>query len=94
MESNKIFDDMESVFEATFKNWEILEDCTIVSKNRRYTIEGDRLLEQNWLNHILNKVGEQYDKEFYFVYLEALRRKGYKKITIDIVDKRSLISAE
>ena len=56
MESNKIFDDMESVFETTFENWEILEDCTIVSKNCRYTIEGDRLLEQNWLNHILNKV--------------------------------------
>lgn len=87
----RIMDDIEGALTDQYKNWRLDDDGTIHLLGHEYCIESDRLGEQNWLKHIFEKSAPYYDKEFYTVYTEALRRRGVKKITIDLMSKKNEI---
>ena len=74
------------------KYWEIKDDGTMVNiaSPQKYTIEGERLTEENWLYPIFEKSGDYFNKEFFFAYMEALRRRGISQITIEHVLPQSL----
>lgn len=78
------------------KYWEIKDDGTMVNiaSPQKYTIEGERLTEENWLYPIFEKSGDYFNKEFFFAYMEALRRRGISQITIDVNKPMNLIKTQ
>lgn len=93
----RIFDNEEDVFKETWeKYWEIQDDGTMVNiaSPQKYTIEGERLTEENWLYPIFEKSGDYFNKEFFFAYMEALRRRGISQITIDVNKPMNLIKTQ
>ena len=85
---------IEDALNATYKFWEIDDNGNIIRLHQEsYIIEKDRLTELNWLNHILNKYDENAGNEFYFVFMEALKKAGYKTLTIDLEDSLNKITA-
>lgn len=94
----RIFDNEEDVFKETWeKYWEIQDDGTMINiqhPQKSYRIEGDRLTEENWLYHIFGKEPDYFNKEFFFAYMEALRRRGVTQITIDINKPMNLIKTQ
>ena len=85
------FDSVDEDLENQFEHWTI-SNCGDIEHRERtdIVIPQSALLNQNWLTHILKKVSygncAPAEQEFYFVYLEALKRAGYRKITIDLED--------
>lgn len=91
----RITDDFDEVFNRNFKHWKIDDKGNISLNNQpHYEITYDRLIEQNWLNQVISKCQEDATHEFYFVFIEALRRAKYKTITIDLKDPVNKITAE
>lgn len=88
-----IFDNMEAAFDNGFNHWEIDEIGNISRIHQNYHINAERLTEMNWINHILQKNDNTAEQEFYFVFLEALKRAGYISLTIDLLNPL-MISAE
>ncbi len=84
---------IEKALSSDFDFWNLDEEGNISKKGMRYELPSDRLTEYNWLNHILPQNDKSTEKEFYFVYIEALKRAGYKKITIDLEDPNNPIIA-
>lgn len=91
--SNKENRNEEGVFsEKDFGNWVVKSDGEIdYNGTLRFPgIGTSGLTQQNWLTHILNKsdANEIYKDgvDFYFAYFEALKRAGYKSITISLTD--------
>ena len=100
-----MFDDfynpMDNIEEALTNSWEeyweIKDDGTMIniqSPRMTYRIEGERLTEENWLYHIFEKGEDYYNKEFFFAYMEALRRRGITQITIDVNKPMNLIKTQ
>ncbi|MCR4857310.1 MAG: hypothetical protein K5890_03830 [Bacteroidales bacterium] len=84
---------MDKIFNNSFEYWNIDNTGNISKKRMVYEIEQNRLTEMNWLNHILSKNEKTEEQEFYFVFIEALRRAGYKKLIIDLEDSNNKITA-
>ena len=82
------------VITNNFEYWDIDELGNILRKEDNYPIEHHRLLVHNWLDQIIKKNGSNAEQEFYFVFLEALERAGYKKLIIDLKDPLHSISVE
>lgn len=89
----KYFDNIEEALDTNFKYWEVDEIGNISRKDKNYPIDAKRLTEMNWLNHILQKNLNSAEQEFYFVFLEALKKAGYISLTINLLDNLK-ISAE
>ena len=92
---------MDNIEEALTNSWEeyweIKDDGTMIniqSPRMTYRIEGERLTEENWLYHIFEKGEDYYNKEFFFAYMEALRRRGITQITIDVNKPMNLIKTQ
>ena len=84
---------IEDALNATYKFWKIDDNGNIRRLFQEdYIIEKDRFTEMNWLNHILGKYDENAGNEFYFVYMEALKKAGYKTLTIDLEDSLNKIT--
>lgn len=47
----------------------------------------------NWLNQVIRKNEKTAESEFYFAFVEALRRAGFKRLIINLEDE-TRISAE
>lgn len=88
-----IFDKINKVFDEEFKFWNVDENGNIFRKDYNYEIKAERLIAMNWLNQVMHKNEKIAESEFYFVFTEALRRTGYKKLIIDLEDETK-ISAE
>lgn len=88
-----IFDKHNEVFNEKFSFWNVDDEGNIFRNDYNYEIAADRLTEMNWLNHVMHKNEKTAESEFYFVFTEALRRAGYKKLIIDLEDETK-ISAE
>jgi len=89
--SSPQLDDLEKELLQDFGNWELTEDGSIIYNGKAigYKKISQEDLADIGLTHMLQKgwSGNEKDaKDFYFVYLEALRRAGYKEFTIDLND--------
>lgn len=93
MEKKEIKNGMSNELECVLKeiwseDWDVADDGTMQLKyGSHYCIEGDRLTEQNWLNHISQKVfldNRKGEATFYFAYRYALQKKGITKMEINI----------
>ena len=72
-----------------FQFWTVADNGDIGRPDRTdIQIPKEKLLSQNWLTHVIAKERhpntDSAEKEFYFVLMEALRRAGYKRITINL----------
>ena len=90
-ESSSPFEDIEDTLSNDFQFWRVAENGDISRSDREYIeITSQHLLEQNWLTIEMEKERHRgtanAEREFYFAYIEALRRAGYKKIIIDVRD--------
>ncbi len=92
-------DNIEETLNENFKFWTVSEKGDIGRPDRsEVQISAEELLSENWLHYTIGKERKTGSKcaesEFYFVFMEALRRAGYKKITLDVEDPRIPISGE
>lgn len=92
-------DNIEKALDNDFKFWSITDDGDICRPDRsEIQIQAGELLDVNWLSQIIGKERVQNSKnaesEFYFVFMEALRRAGYKKITLDVENIHAPIIGE
>ena len=92
-------DNIDEALENGFEFWSVTENGDICRYDRsEIQITADRLLETNWLTQEIGKTRKPDSKtaesEFYFVYIEALRRAGYKKITLDLENIHSAMVGE
>lgn len=93
------FDDIENDLAPNFEFWTISDKGDILYKGRDYiSIPSEDLLSMNWLSQEIKKErspnSKSAESEFYFVFIEALRRAGYKTITIDVTDEAAPIVGE
>ena len=88
-----VYDKFNEVFNEKFNFWDVDEVGNVVRKDQRYEIGFERLTETNWLNHIIRKNEITAESEFYFAFVEALRRAGFKRLIINLEDE-TRISAE
>lgn len=98
MEYNPL-DNIDEALKNDFDFWTVSDKGDIGRPDRtEVQIPAEELLSQNWLSHMIGKeryVGSKSaEAEFYFVFMEALRRAGYKKITLDVEDLHADISGE
>lgn len=78
-----IFDDMDSVFDESWKSdWKVSDDGTMNYIHHTYTIEGRRLTEQNWLEQIKEK--DMNFAKFYDAYKYALSLIGEKQLIVEL----------
>lgn len=92
-------DNIAEVLNNDFKFWTVSERGDIGRPDRtEVQIPAEDLLSQNWLSHMIAKernIGSKSaEAEFYFVFMEALRRAGYKKVTLDVKNLHATISGE
>ena len=85
-----VYDKFNEVFDNKYNFWDVDETGNIVRKDQSYEIGSERLTEMNWLNHVMSKNEKIAGCEFYFVFTEALRRAGYKKLIIDLEDETKI----
>ena len=83
------FDNIEEDLTNDFHFWKIADNGDITRSDREEVeIPCEALLNTNWLSHEIKKERQSgtasAESEFYFVFMEALRRAGYKQITIDV----------
>lgn len=69
-----------------FKNyligsWKIEKDGTMVHQDTNYYIEGDRLSEDNWIQHMAEKKWVDL-RQFVRAYLLACQVRGIKSVKI------------
>lgn len=88
-----IFDKINDVFNETFKFWNVDEEGNIFRKDYHYEIPSEHLTIMNWLNQVMSKNEKTAESEFYFAFVEALRRAGFKRLIINLEDE-TRISAE
>lgn len=84
-------EDLNELFTPDYGNWELNDAGEIVYHNNQIGYNGRVFsvseLKDIHLTHMLSKFrgGPSEDAaNYYFVYLEALRRAGYKTLTIDL----------
>lgn len=84
-------ENLEDALCPNYGNWQLTDDGEIVYQGQEIGYEGRIIpvgeLSNVHLTHMLGKFrGGQSDDaaQYYFVYLEALRRAGFKKLTIDL----------
>lgn len=90
------FDDIDNDLTMDFEYWEISDNGDISLFGRDdIRISSKDLLSMNWLSHEIKKErrpnSRSAESEFYLVYIEALRRAGYRTITIDVRDENAPI---
>ncbi len=85
---------IDKVLSNELKYWTVDEQGDISRKDRNYEISHQRLTDINWLDQILSKNEKNAEQEFYFVFIEALRRAGYKTVTIDLENPTNKIVAK
>lgn len=90
-------DNIEETLNENFKFWTVSEKGDISRSYRpEEGIPAENLLDTNWLSHMMGKErvkdSKSAESEFYFVFMEALRRAGYKKITLDVENIHAPIS--
>ena len=83
--------DVEEIFNPQFCNWNVKDDGEILYHGSEIAIKGIPAigLENAHLTQMLSKFrgGKSDDAaEFYFAYLEALKKAGYKSFTIDLTN--------
>ena len=81
-------DDAE-IFNTQFGNWEVKDDGEILYHGSEIAVKEIPAigLENTHLTQMLSKFrgGKNDDAaEFYFAYLEALKKAGYQSLTIDL----------
>jgi hypothetical protein len=89
-------DNINDALSADFNFWTISEKGDIGRPDRSdVLISAEELLDTNWLTQEIGKERVSNSKaaeaEFYFVFMEALRRAGYKKITLDVENLHNFI---
>ena len=96
---NPIEDVDKTLTDGDFKFWQVDGNGNIkyIPDGNVY-VTADELTAENWLHHYLRKAdlhngGTPALKEFYAVYLFALRIAGFKSITIDVQNPTQLISS-
>lgn len=92
-------DNIDEALKNDFEFWTVSEKGDISRPDRaEVQIPAEDLLSQNWLSHMIgkerNKDSKSAEAEFYFAYMEALRRAGYKRITLDLENPHAAISGE
>ena len=98
-ESLHLFEDVEKDLTERFTWWEVDDKGNIKFKGHTKTsISAEDLVIGNLLTHVLsrkrNENEESANSEFYFAFMLALKRAGYKKITIDIENLHNPIITE
>lgn len=98
MEYNPL-DNIDEALKNDFEFWTVSEKGDISRPDRaEVQIPAEDLLSQNWLSHMIGKERDKDSKsaeaEFYFAYMEALRRAGYKRITLDVENLYATIRGE
>lgn len=93
------FDDVDEDLINDFKYWTIGVNGDIGRPDREdVQISKEELLSQIWLTHVIKKERhhntDSAESEFYSVFMEALKRAGYKKIILDVEDLYAPIIAE
>lgn len=82
--------ELEEVFTQDFGNWEVKDDGSIIYKGNSLGTKSFPKEKLKWsdLTQMLGKVYKDYKdaRDYYFAYLEALKRAGYKKMTIDLTN--------
>lgn len=66
---------------ATIGPWSIEQDGTMTHESPKYYIEGSRLGEDNWIQHMLEKRWVD-PRIFVRAYLYACQTAGLKQVTI------------
>lgn len=92
-------DNIDDALSGDFNFWTVSEKGDIGRPDRSdVQISAEELLTDNWLFQMIDKErkagSRSAEAEFYFVFMEALRRAGYKKITLDVEDIHAPISGE
>lgn len=64
--------------DATYGEWSVNTNGDLWRGN--YFIDGDRLLEKNWMIHMMEKSWINMN-DFVPAYFHALRNRGYEEIT-------------
>lgn len=77
-------ENLEDIFQNNFTFWDVDDKGNISKKDKKYEISCDRLLELNWLEHIIKKNKQTAEQEFYYVFMAALKNAGYSQITINL----------
>lgn len=76
---NGVPNELECVLKEIWsEDWDVADDGTMQLKyGSHYCIEGDRLTEQNWLNHISQKVflNQEKVKPLFILHIAMLYRK-------------------
>ena len=66
---------------ATVGPWQIEQDGTMIAENMNYIIDGSRLGEDNWIQHMLEKRWVD-PRVFVRAYLMACQIAGLHTVTI------------
>lgn len=82
-----VYDKFKETFNEKFNFWDVDEVGNIVRKDQSYEIGCERLTEMNWLNQVIRKNEKTAESEFYFAFVEALRRAGFKRLIINLEDE-------
>ncbi|MCF0220380.1 MAG: hypothetical protein HUK14_11415 [Muribaculaceae bacterium] len=97
---NPLEDVDNALTDGDFKFWQVDDKGNIkyIPDGNMYVM-ADELAAENWLDHYLRKAdlnngGIPALKEFYSVYMYALRVSGFKSITIDVQNPIQIISSE
>lgn len=92
-------DNLDEALDNDFKFWSITDNGDICRPDRsEIQIQASELLDVNWLSHIIGKGrvpdSKNAESEFYFVFMEALHRAGYKRIMLDVENIHAPIIGE
>lgn len=85
----RLFDDVEKDLTPNFGNWEVKDNGDLLYHGKALATKEFPIdcIKTNGITAMMQKHWGEYAKDgvdFYFAYLEAMRRAGYQSLTIDL----------